>query len=291
MNKSFTLIEILVVIVIIGILSGFIIVSMAGVSSKATIAKGQVFANSLKNALLINLLAQYKLDGDASDSWGGHAAGTVSGASSYSSCVQGTCYNFDGVDDYIELADSSDLRMASGGTISAWIYPKTLGEGSVGRIVHKGTDINATNGYRAQVSSSNTLRFVVNAGAVQTVSSNDAVKLNQWQLVTISFNGSGRKLYVNGIDVTSAGGSETALPPDVAGIVRIGNNTIATDTTFDGYMDEVSIYNAAVPTSQIQESYYAGLSRLLAGNWVGFEEYRERTAELRESIALHPVDK
>ncbi|MFA6374475.1 MAG: prepilin-type N-terminal cleavage/methylation domain-containing protein, partial [Candidatus Paceibacterota bacterium] len=40
MNKSFTLIEILVVIVIIGILSAFIIVSMAGVSDKATIAKG-----------------------------------------------------------------------------------------------------------------------------------------------------------------------------------------------------------------------------------------------------------
>jgi len=53
MKKSFTLIEILVVIVIIGILSAFIIVSMSGVSQKATIAKGQAFANSLKNALMI----------------------------------------------------------------------------------------------------------------------------------------------------------------------------------------------------------------------------------------------
>jgi len=34
MNKSFTLIEILVVIVIIGILSAFIIIGMAGVSEK-----------------------------------------------------------------------------------------------------------------------------------------------------------------------------------------------------------------------------------------------------------------
>lgn len=286
MNKSFTLIEILVVIVIIGILSGFIIVSMSGVSSRATIAKGQVFADSLKNSLLINLIAQYKLDGNANDSWGGHTAGTVSGASSYSSCVQGTCYNFDGADDYIQLADSSDLRMTTGGTISAWIYPRTLGEGNVGRIVHKGADINATNGYRAQVSSSNTLLFVVNAGAVQTISSNDAVKLNQWQLVTISFNGSGRKLYVNGIDVTSAGGGETALPPNVAGIVRIGNNTIATDATFNGYIDEVSIYNAAVPASQIQESYYSGLNRLLADSRVDFEEYRVRMAELKESLVV-----
>ncbi|MFA6374227.1 MAG: prepilin-type N-terminal cleavage/methylation domain-containing protein, partial [Candidatus Paceibacterota bacterium] len=66
MNKSFTLIEILVVIVIVGIISAFIIISMAGISSKANIAKGQTFSNSLKNALMLNMIAQYELDGDAS---------------------------------------------------------------------------------------------------------------------------------------------------------------------------------------------------------------------------------
>ena len=73
MSKSFTLIEILVVIVIIGILSAFIIVSMVGVSDKARIAKSQAFANSLRNSLLINLVSEWKLnDGSgttASDSW------------------------------------------------------------------------------------------------------------------------------------------------------------------------------------------------------------------------------
>jgi prepilin-type N-terminal cleavage/methylation domain-containing protein len=68
--KAFTLIELLVVIAIIGILSGLIVVTMSGVTAKATIAKGQVFSNSLRNALMLNLAAEYRLDGNANDSWG-----------------------------------------------------------------------------------------------------------------------------------------------------------------------------------------------------------------------------
>ena len=47
-KQAFTLIELLVVIAIIGILSGLIVVSMSGVTQKATIAKAQVFSNSLR---------------------------------------------------------------------------------------------------------------------------------------------------------------------------------------------------------------------------------------------------
>jgi prepilin-type N-terminal cleavage/methylation domain-containing protein len=43
MNKSFTLIEILVVIVVIGVLSAFILVGMSSITSSANIAKSQAF--------------------------------------------------------------------------------------------------------------------------------------------------------------------------------------------------------------------------------------------------------
>ncbi|MDD3170310.1 MAG: LamG domain-containing protein [Candidatus Pacebacteria bacterium] len=286
MNKSFTLIEILVVIVIIGILSAFIIVSMAGVSSKATIAKGQAFSSSLKNALLLNMITQYKLDGDASDSWGSHTTGTVNGASSYSSCIQSTCYNFDGIDDYIELVDSYDLRMTTGGTISVWIYPRTLGEASAGRVIDKSTSTTGANGYCIFLVGSNAIAFRINAEASYLNSSSDAITLNQWQLVTVTFNAAGRKIYVNGVDKTASGGSLTALPPDIAGVVTIGNRAGATDRTFDGYIDEVRIYNMVVPSSQIQQNYYSGLSRLSAKNQVDFEEYRAMLAELKESLVV-----
>jgi len=61
-RQAFTLIELLVVIAIIGILSGLIIVSMNGITNSATVAKAQVFSNSLRNALMMNLVSEWKFD-------------------------------------------------------------------------------------------------------------------------------------------------------------------------------------------------------------------------------------
>ena len=68
-KKAFTLIELLVVIAVIGILSGLIVVSMGGITTKANIAKLQVFSNSIKNSLMSDFVAEYRLDGNMTDTW------------------------------------------------------------------------------------------------------------------------------------------------------------------------------------------------------------------------------
>ncbi|MFA5013093.1 MAG: LamG-like jellyroll fold domain-containing protein [Candidatus Paceibacterota bacterium] len=283
---AFTLIELLIVIAIIGILSALIIVGMNNATQKATIAKAQVFSNSLRNSLMSGLFAEYKLDGNASDTWGTHTAGTISGASSYASCIQNTCYSFDSDDDYIELADVADLRMITGGTISVWIYPKSYGEGTLGRIIDKSSSGDSgLGGYTFRNSSLNRLLFVINDGT-NTLTQQNVITYNQWQLVTTTFNDSGRKIYVNGIDKTASGGNETDLPPDSTGIVvRIGNSAYGTTRTFDGYIDDVQIYNQVIPTSQIQQNYYAGLNKLFANRGVEISEYQQCLTELSNNYA------
>lgn len=280
-RQAFTLIELLVVIAIIGILSGLIIVSMSGATQKATIAKAQVFSNSLRNSLMLNMIAEYKLDEtsgiSAGDTWGSHMPGLISGAVTHASCPQKSCYSFDGVDDYIELPDSSDLRMANGGTISVWIYPKTLGEGSAGRIIDKSTGAWGENGYKLQVTTDNYIYFT--DGVASSYSSTNSIILNQWQLVTMCFNGSGRKIYINGIDKTT-NGLATSLPLNISGNVRIGNRASNTDLSFDGYIDEVRFFNTIVPVSQIKEQYYAGLNNLLTKGEINKQDYQNRIGEL-----------
>ncbi|MDD5568987.1 MAG: LamG domain-containing protein [Candidatus Pacebacteria bacterium] len=288
-RQAFTLIELLVVIAIIGILSGLIIVGMSGATQKATIAKSQVFSNSLRDALMLDLIAEYKLDdtvgASASDSWGGHTAGTISGAVTYSSCIQNSCYSFDRADDYINLPDASDLRLTTGGTISVWIYPETAGEGGLGRILDRSTSTSGQNGYRfITYTTPVNFYFQINAGTA-TQSSNNSLTYNQWQLVTVTFNSSGRKIYVNGIDRTSSGGGETALPPDTVIDTRIGNRAGGTDFTFDGYIDEVRIYDAIVPTSQIREQYFSGLNKLLSRREIIGKDYQKRIGELTNETA------
>ncbi|MDD4531635.1 MAG: LamG domain-containing protein [Candidatus Pacebacteria bacterium] len=276
MNKlfktAFTLIELLVVIAIIGILSGLIIVTMNGVTSKANIAKAQVFSNSLRNALMLNLVAEYKLDSNAKDSWGNHTEGTISGPQPYSSCPQNTCYSFDGSDDYIELPDSPDLRMTTGGTISAWIYPKSDGESNSGRIIDKSTSTDGENGYAFGLTNTRRIGFRVNGHSLET--QNDVTTWNQWQLATVVFSGSVRTIYINGIQVDSD--PFAYLPPDVSGLIRVGQRAGAADRTFNGYIDEIRIYNAVIPASQIKEQYYAWLNNLLINGSISKEEYLSR---------------
>ena len=121
MNKSFTLIEILVVIVVIGIISSFIIVGLSSVSDKANIAKGQAFSNSLRNSLLMNLVSEWKLDeGTGSttlDSWGSNTGtlgtSTIGDAAEptwTTDCVSGKCLSFDGTDDYVDCGNPDNLN-------------------------------------------------------------------------------------------------------------------------------------------------------------------------------------
>ncbi|MFA5013447.1 MAG: type II secretion system protein, partial [Candidatus Paceibacterota bacterium] len=84
--RAFTLIELLVVIAIIGILSALIIVGMNSTTQKATIAKAQVFSNSLRNSLMGNLISEWKFDqvnvpaaNQTPDSWSGGNTGTLNG--------------------------------------------------------------------------------------------------------------------------------------------------------------------------------------------------------------------
>jgi len=271
-KQAFTLIELLVVIAIIGILSGLIVVAMGGVTTKATIAKAQIFSNSLKNSLMLNLIAEYKLDGNVEDTWGGHAAGSTSTISVISSCVQQSCYSFDGANSYLGLNDASDLRLINGGTISVWIYPKSDGEGPAGRIIDKSSDASGLNGYVFGLANTRRIQFKINGNGIET--SDNTTTWNKWQLVTITFNGSVRTIYIDGVQVDSD--AFAYLPPDNSVGIRIGNRSGGLDYTFNGYIDELRIYNVVISTSQIKEQYYTGLNNLLINGGINEEEYISR---------------
>ena len=276
-NKSFTLIELLVVIVIIGILAGVIMISTSSSIDKANFAKAQAFSSTVQNELLSNLVSEWTFDEPqegniTKDTWGNNH-GTVVGASQVDDCVFGKCYSFDGQDDYIEIADSQEMRLIQGGAIAAWIYPKSWGGAGYGRLIDKSNGMDGENGYIIYFSGGY-LKIKINAGTAITTSIK--TNLNQWQFVTFTFNSSERKIYVNGIEVTSSNGNLTELPPNIAGMVTIGNRAAATDRTFNGFIDDVRIYNAVLSSSQIKQNYIASLNSMLSYGSISKEEYNKR---------------
>lgn len=277
MNKklAFTLIELLVVIAVIGILSGLIVVSMSGTTDKATMAKAQVFSNSLRNSLMANLISEWKLDGNGNDFWSGGNNGTITGATSSTDCVFGTCYSFDGNGDYISIPANSNQDITDAITMSVWVKTTTNQTGSYPFVFGKYWRY-----YISVPQGTNYARIALSG--IDDVTSPTPMDFNKWNYIVGTYDKNGGtynyRLYVNGAlshKKTFTIAISTTTNPMYFGIADLGWTTAG----FIGLVDEAKLFNAAISSSQIKEQYYSGLNNLLINGGIGKEEYLSRINE------------
>ena len=162
-----------------------------------------------------------------------------------------TGLDFDGdgaADDAITVASAASIDnvWSGGGTVSAWVYPRSDGEGNTGRIFDK------TYWYLATTNESGgsvKIEFgkTFSGGAVTWETSSEVAPLNTWSLVTVSYDSDNidnvPSIYINGqlVSTTSATPSGTSTS-DSSETLYIGNNSAAS-STIDGIIDEVRVYN------------------------------------------------
>ncbi|HOI60244.1 MAG TPA: prepilin-type N-terminal cleavage/methylation domain-containing protein [Candidatus Pacearchaeota archaeon] len=278
-NKSFTLIELLVVIVIIGILAGVIMISTSSSIDKANIAKGEVFSESIKNNLILNLVSEWNFDNSSNptqDAWGSNA-GTVFGATykdeSSQKCVSGGCYSFDG-NDYIIFTNNNIPMGSDVFTISVWVY---LNVHDVSRII--------TWWGNAAINNANALRIGPVGYFRHYFYSNDydvytGDLSNKWSHVVLEHIGAGDRIfYLNGLKISgSYVGTKTSpdvQPTDIYIGARAGSLEF-----FNGLIDDIKIYNSNLPQALIRENYVVGLDSLLLKGLISKEEYNQRLNEL-----------
>ena len=164
-------------------------------------------------------------------------------------------YDFFKLGQKIEVLDNQDLRMTTGGTISAWIYPRSIGQNSYGRIIDKSTGVSGNNGYLLATGPNNTIYFQVDATTI-TRSVNNAYNLNTWNHILVTFNNTiGRRIYVDGVDLTGTGTDIITVPPDVGGTISFGNRAGAADRTFDGFIDDLRLYNRILTNQEVKLLY------------------------------------
>jgi len=292
-NFAFTLIELLVVIAIIGILSALIIVGMNSTTQKATIAKAQVFSNSLRNSLMNDLISEWKFDGNANDSWSGGNNGTWYGAGGGTNlvanyrptaeCVSGQCLSFDGTDDYVNCGLGTNLSITGALTISAWIKTSSL---ATQRVVSKLHNTGGWNGYSLYITSGGVTLQVFNGGSGNSTGVSYSFPLNTFFNVTYIYDGTNKKLYINGVYIGQAAAGVTSIGiTDTA--FYIGRLLYYDPPTehFSGSMDDIRIFDAAMPTSQIQQNYFAGINKLLAKKQITQSDYQQRLVELSNNYA------
>jgi hypothetical protein len=98
---------------------------------------------SIASPLSASLVVQYNFSGNANDTSGNGHDGTVFGATSTSDRFgnPNSAYSFDGIDDYVGVAYSSDFQLSTY-TISAWVNPTAdLSLINSSAIVTRGEDV------------------------------------------------------------------------------------------------------------------------------------------------------
>jgi len=174
--------------------------------------------------------------------------------------------SFDGSDDYVDVADATDLNPTSAITITAWFKADSLALGTYSwpHIVDKGG-----NGYGYfmliwHVYENNPSAgfgvFLEGQGQCGVMGT-PRLEENTWYFAASVYDGSTVKVYVgtSGLSplvVTSANYSGNIVPPsDNLNIGRDGSYPSSTERFFDGTIDEVRIYDRALNSDEITNLY------------------------------------
>jgi len=167
----------------------------------------------------------------------------------------GQALNFDGVDDRVNTG--SDFVGTNPMSISLWMNARSLGEGSVGRLV---TNQNTTGFYFRILVTNSTLAFSSNGGNNNAVAGANAVVLDQWRHVSVTRDASGvANIYVNGV-LSGTANQNSGTPNSGSTNVIIGNHNAGV-ATFDGTIDDVRVYNRVLSASEISQMYQSTQSK------------------------------
>jgi hypothetical protein len=200
-----------------------------------------------------NILGWWRGEGNATDVVTGVVRETGNSAS-YSEGVNTgrEAFNFDGVDDYINILDNAKQNPSSQITIEAWVYPTAS---QLGVIAGKAF------GYQLFMSSDNRVGlFLPGVGTLASVS---PLQLNQWSHVVAVYHlfvGGRLAIYINGVQDNSSSApsgpiTASSNPLQIGGFSVPG---VFTGAFFKGRIDEVGLYGQALATNQIVDIYSNG---------------------------------
>ena len=180
------------------------------------------------------------------DMSGNGNTGTISGATWTAAGKYGGALQFNGTNAVVTVPNAASLRLTTGMTLEAWVYP-TVAPTGWKAIVDKNVD-----GYYLMASSTPNNRPA--AGGTWTAGNQNtagpaALAVNTWTHLAATFDGATVRLYVNGVQVASQG-QTTALGP-ATGTLQIGGDAYPGEY-FTGRIDEVRVYNRALSAGEIQ---------------------------------------
>jgi len=190
----------------------------------------------------------------ARDRSGYNNHGTIYGAAGVGGKI-GMALTFDGVDDYVEVADDPTLDIVDAITVGAWVKLAVSPDGTWRTLVRK------DDAYGLEISDGNKFDFHPHtAGSWRFCPSTTTPVKDRWYHVAGTYDKnlpSGNiKIYVNGVKENEV--DETRDIDVVVHALRLAT-TIVGLQRYNGVIDEVRIYNRALSQDEIRMLMYRRL--------------------------------
>jgi hypothetical protein len=182
------------------------------------------------------------------DASGQNNTGTLNGPTRDAAGRFGGALSFDGVNDWVTVADANVLDLTTGMTIEAWVRPTAIG--ALWRSVVLKEQPN--NLIYALYAGDGVGRPAMDVFTTADIgfSGTTATPLNAWTHLAATYDGTTQRLYVNGTQVATR--ATTGSIRASTGALRIGGNSSWNDEWFAGLIDEVRLYNRALSATEIQ---------------------------------------
>ena len=180
------------------------------------------------------------------DSSGNGNTGMVSGATWAAAGKYGSALSFNGSRARVNIPNSASLQLSSGMTLEAWV--------DAARVTSAWRDVlyKANDNYYLEATSDNA--GLPAGGGIMGGSHGEAygtkkLTANSWTYLSLTYDGSAVRLYVNGSLVSTT--AKSGALATSTNQLQIGGDSLY-DQYFNGLIDEVRVYNTALSAGQIQ---------------------------------------
>lgn len=166
---------------------------------------------------------------------------------------------FDGLNDFVEIADNASLDITTALTVAVWINPEAIQSDANVNIIDKGT----TEAYRIQFERAPLTRieFSIGNGVQRRFwSPNNSITPGNWHFITMTFTGGTLTGYINSVEVNSQAGLANITTNNIDLIIGAFHGKNA--EFFKGLIREVAIFNRGLSVSEIINFYLLGKARL-----------------------------
>ena len=179
---------------------------------------------------------------------GSYLNGTLLGQAGALADASATAARFDGAGDQASVPDSGSLDVGDSFTYEAWVKRATTDEDTT---VSKGA---AADGLWFGIEPNNTLGIWT--GGSNVANSDTTIIDSKWHHLVATKSGATRRLYLDGVDVTSGGGNQTFV--DNSEPLYLGHHVAYPDSDLNGSLDEVAVYDAALSEARVRAHYNSG---------------------------------